>query len=41
MVARDGGGMMKEMGKGDQNVQISSCMINKFWRCNIQYYDFN
>ena len=41
MIARDGRGMMEEMGEGGQNAQISSCMINKLWRCNIQHYDIN
>ena len=38
VASRDGGCGVGEVGKGGQNVKISSYKINKPWGCNITHY---
>ena len=35
------GWRVDEMDEGDQEVQTSSCKINKSWGCNVQHGDYS
>ena len=35
------GGGVEELGKGGQKVKLSVIRLIKFWRCNVQHYDYS